>query len=265
MKPTVAFFDFSSCEGCQLQIANLEETLLDVIGKVNIVEFREVMKEQAEAYDIAIVEGSICRPMDAERLKTIRKNAGILIALGACAHLGCVQRLSNQWTPKENKEEVYGKIQPGVTDDSNPFFEQPYHRALDEIVPVDYVIPGCPIDRDEFVRVLVALLQGKKPPVPNYPVCVECKKRENVCLFTIGKVCMGPVARAGCNAICPTFGMECEACRGYVSHPHERAQTDVLKKYGLTAEQIMNRKTMFTYKYVEKEHEKQRSKKEVTA
>jgi len=260
MKPTVAFFDFSSCEGCQLQIANLEETVLDVADKVNIVEFREVMKEHAEAYDIAIVEGSICRPMDEERLRKIRKNATILIALGACAHLGSVQRLGNQWTPEENKEEVYGKTIPEVTDDSNPFFEQPRHRSLDEIVPVDLVIPGCPIDRNEFVKVLVALLQGKKPPIPDYPVCVECKKRENVCLFTIGKFCMGPVARAGCNAICPTYGLGCEACRGYVSHPHEKAQTDVLKKYGLSTEEIMNRKTMYTYKYVEKQQEKPREK-----
>ena len=258
MKPTVAFFDFSSCEGCQLQIANLEETVLDVAGKVNIVAFREVMKESSDSYDIAIVEGSICRPIDEKRLKTIRKNAGILIALGACAHLGCVQRLSNQWTPRENKEVVYGPIKKGVTDDSNPFFDQPHHRSLDEIVPVDYVIPGCPIDRNEFVKVLVALLQGKKPPIPDYPVCVECKKRENVCLFTIGKVCMGPVARAGCNAICPTYGMSCEACRGYVSHPHERAQTDVLEKYGVSAEEIMNMKSMFTYKYIEQAKQKKK-------
>ena len=98
---------------------------------------------------------------------------------------------------------------------------------------VDYIIPGCPINRDEFVKVVVALLQGKKSPIPDYPVCVECKKNENVCLFTIGKYCMGPIARAGCGAICPTNGNECEACRGYVSHQQSKAQSDVLKEYGL--------------------------------
>jgi len=252
MKPKVAFFDFSSCEGCQLQIANLEEVVIDVVNQVEIVAFREVMKEHSDDYDIAIVEGSICRPIDEQRLKTIRKHAKILIALGACAHLGGVQRLSNQWTPEENKQEVYPTATSTDIADSNPFFEQPHHRALDEIVPVDYVIPGCPIDRAEFVKVLVALLQGKKPPIPDYPVCVECKKKENVCLFTIGKFCMGPVARAGCDARCPTFGQECEACRGFVSHPQDKAQLDVLKEYGLSAEDIMNRQTMYNYRYHEK-------------
>jgi coenzyme F420-reducing hydrogenase gamma subunit len=252
-KPRVAFFDFSSCEGCQLQVVNLEESILDVLNLVDIVEFREAMKESSTEYDIAVVEGSITRPMDEERLKKIRSRAKILIALGACAHLGGVQRMSNKWTPEENKAEVYGR-HPGsdtTKGDSNPFFAQPRHRALDEIVKVDYIIPGCPIDTNEFAKVLIALLTGKKPPVPDYPVCVECKKNENVCLFTIGKFCMGPVARAGCGAICPTHGNECEACRGYVDHPHTQAQTEVLKKHGLTAEEIMSRKTMFTSRYIE--------------
>jgi len=137
MKPRVAFFDFSSCEGCQLQIANLEEDVIDLVKLVDVVSFREVMKEHSDDYDIAIVEGSITRPMDVERLKNIRENAKILIALGACAHLGGVQRLGNQWTPEENKAEVYGIADPQDVDDSNPFFEKPWHRALDEIVKVD--------------------------------------------------------------------------------------------------------------------------------
>ncbi len=252
MKAKVGIFDFSSCEGCELQIANLEEAIIDITKLVDIVEFREVMKEQAEEYDIAIVEGSIARPMDEERLKKIRSKSKILIALGACAHLGCVQRMGNRYSAQENKDEVYPMARPEDITDGNRYFENPRHRALDEIVKVDYIIPGCPIDRVEFVKVLIALLIGKTPPIPDYPVCVECKKRENICLFTIGGFCMGPVARAGCNAICPTYGSECEACRGYVSHPHDQAQQDVLIKYGLTAEEIMNRRTMFTSRYTEK-------------
>lgn len=252
MKPKIAFFDFSSCEGCQLQIANLEENVVDVVGLVDIVAFREVMKEASDDYDIAIVEGSITRPMDVERLKKIRANAKILIAFGACAHLGGIQRLSNQWTSDENKEVVYGR-HPGAehTGDDNPFFEKPRHRALDEVVDVDYVIPGCPVDRGEVAKVLLAILTGKKPPIPDYPVCVECKKKENVCMFEIGKFCMGPLARAGCGAPCPTAGNECEGCRGFVSDPHTKAHTEVLAKYGLTVDDIMRRKTMFTYRYVE--------------
>ena len=251
MKPRVAFFDFASCEGCQLQVANLEETLLDVLALVDVVSFREVMKEHSDDYDIALVEGSIARRMDEERLQEIRKRAKVLIAFGACAHLGGVQRLGNHWSPEENKRIVYDGADPRDIGDGNPFFEQPRHRAVDEVVPVDAFIPGCPVNRDEFARVLVALLTGNKPPIPEYPVCVECKKKENVCLFTVGKVCMGPVTRAGCGAACPTFGNECESCRGYISHPQEQAQTDVLVKYGLTPDEILNRKTLFTSRYLE--------------
>ena len=252
MKPRVAFFDFSSCEGCQLQIANLEEAVVDVVGLVDVVSFREVMKEHSDDYDIAIIEGSITRPMDEERLKKIRANASILIAMGACAHLGGIQRLGNQWTPDENKAEVYAR-HPGSehTGDDNPFFEKPRHRAVDEIVKVDATIPGCPIDKNEFAKILIALLQGKNLPVPDYPVCVECKKNENVCMFEIGKFCMGPVTRAGCDARCPSHGNECIGCRGHVSHPHENAHTAVLEKYGLNTDDILRRKTMFTYRYIE--------------
>ncbi len=254
MKPKIAFFDFASCEGCQLQIANLEETIIDVAGAVEVVEFREVMTEQAAKYDIAFIEGSITRPIDEKRLKDIRKRAKVLVALGACAHLGGVQRLSNQWTAKENIKEVYPTAKSEDIS-KNDFFEKPRHKAVDEVVKVDHVIPGCPIDRTEFVRVVVALLHGHKPPIPDYPVCVECKKKENECLFLKGQFCMGPIARAGCNAICPSNGSECEACRGYISKPHERAQMDVLEEYGLSADEIMHRKTMFTYRYVEEEKE----------
>jgi coenzyme F420-reducing hydrogenase gamma subunit len=253
MKPRIAFFDFASCEGCQLQVANLEETLLDVLHLVDVVSFREVMKEHSDDYDIAVVEGSIARPMDEERVRAIRDRAKLLIALGACAHLGGVQRLGNRWTPEQNKRAVYDGADGNDIGDNNPFFEKPRHRALDEVVKVDVVVPGCPVSRDELARVLVALLTGRRPPIPDYPLCVECKKKENGCLFTVGKVCMGPVTRAGCGAACPTFGNECEACRGFISHPHADAQVDVLRKHGLTPEEILSRRTLFTTRHLEQQ------------
>lgn len=251
MKPKIAFFDFASCEGCQLQVANLEETLLDVLRLVDVVSFREVMKEHSDDYDIAVIEGSIARPMDEERVRGIRARAKVLIGLGACAQLGGVQRLGNRWTPEENKRAVYGGAVEDGLGDQNPFFEKPRHRALDEVVKVDLFVPGCPISRDELARVLVALLTGRRPPIPDYPLCVECKKRENVCLFTIGKACMGPVTRAGCGAVCPSHGNECQSCRGFISHPHTEAQIDVLRKHGLTSEDILSRRTLFTVRHLE--------------
>ena len=120
MKPKVAFFDFASCEGCQLQVVNLEEKVLDLVDIVQVVSFREAMKEHSDDYDIAFVEGSIMRPMDEERLKKIRSNARILVALGACACLGGVNKLRNKWSVDDVKTEVYGDAQI----EGNPYFDR---------------------------------------------------------------------------------------------------------------------------------------------
>jgi len=253
MKTKVAFFDFGGCEGCQLQIANLEEDVLELIDIVKIVSFREIMKEHSDDYDIAVIEGSIMRPMDEERLKKIRKNAKILIALGACACLGGVQRMINQWPVEESKEIVYGNSEK-IKD--NPYFDNFHTKAVDEVVKVDAYVPGCPIDRNEFVRILIAIIQGKKPPLPDYPLCVECKKKENICLFEEGKLCLGPITRAGCNAICPSYGSECEGCRGFISHPEERAYKEVLEKYSISVEELLHKKSIFNYRYIEKKRDK---------
>jgi sulfhydrogenase subunit delta len=243
-KPKVAFFDFSSCEGCQLQIANLEEEILDLIDIVDVVSFREVMKEHSDNYDIAIVEGSIMRPMDATRLKKIRQNAKILVALGACATIGGVNKIRNQWPPHDVKKEVYGDVKL----EKNPFFDAFETKALDEVVPVDYYIHGCPINRDEFKKVVTALALGKKPEIPTYPVCVECKKNENVCQFELGKFCLGPITRAGCNSICPTHNSPCEGCRGILKKPQIDCVLEILKRYNLTYEEMKSRCIMYNYK-----------------
>jgi len=249
MKPKIAFFDFAGCEGCQLQIANLEEDIIELTKIADIVSFREVMKEHSDDYDIAVVEGSIMRPMDEERLKKIRKNAKILVALGACASLGSVQRMLNQKPIKKSRDIVYGRSKKI---ENNPYFENFETKALDEVVEIDFYVPGCPIDRDEFIKVLIAIVQGKKSPIPDYPLCVECKKKENICLFEQGKFCLGPIVRAGCGAICPTYGSECEGCRGFISHPEERAYKEVLEKYDITVEDLLQKKSMFNYRYIEK-------------
>jgi sulfhydrogenase subunit delta len=247
MKPKVAFFDFASCEGCQLQVANLEEAVIDLVGAVEVVAFREVMKESSEDYDIAFIEGSIQRPMDEVRLKEIRENASLLIAFGACACLGGVNKMRNQWPDQESRNEVYSIADPAVME-NNPYFDTYPTKSVDEVVKVDYYIHGCPIDRAEFGKIVTALLMGKEPNVPNYPVCVECKKNENICVFDLGKFCMGPITRAGCNAVCTTNGNECEGCRGFIDHPHIEAEKGVMEKYGLSVEDMMGRFNVFNYK-----------------
>lgn len=232
-KPRVAFFDFASCEGCQLQVYNLEEDLLKVLDAVEVVTWREAMKGNSDDYDIAFVEGSILRQSDELRLRQIRRNAKILVALGACATIGGINNIKNFQEQEAVRKFVYGN--KALDYETYPA------RPLKAVVPVDFEIHGCPITRKEFTTVLKALLLGKKPEIPNYPVCVECKMAQNICVFEKGKTCMGPVTRAGCEACCVTEGSICWGCRGLVDDPNIHAQVEVLAKYGLSVEDILRK------------------------
>ena len=243
-RPRVAFFDFSSCEGCQLTVVDSLQTHLDLLDAVEIVQFREAMTEKGEDYQIAFVEGSCTREEDEARLFRIREQADLVIALGACAHTGCVNTLKSlQPSLDEVREYVYG--------DKAHWYDTYPARPISAVIDIDAFIPGCPIDREEFIMVVTNLLLGKKPGIPDYPVCVECKLKENVCLLLEDQPCLGPVTRAGCDAICPTYGNSCDGCRGYIPEPNENAMKDVLEEAGLTVEQIMARMTMFNAYYLE--------------
>ena len=96
-------------------------------------------------------------------------------------------------------------------------------------------------------------------PIPDYPVCVECKLNENTCMFHLGKVCLGPVTRAGCKAICPTYGQSCEACRGYISDPNQSSMKKVLEEHGMTVDEITSLYTMFTAYQVRQKLQQEKS------
>lgn len=237
-KPKIAFFDFTSCEGCQLTVVDSLQDHPELLNVVEIVQFREAMSEKGEDYQIAFIEGSCTRESDEARLKAIREQASVVVALGTCAHLAGVNALKALHPLEEVRKYVYG--------DKWEWYETYDARPIDAVIPVDFAIPGCPIDRNEFIAVVKALLMGKKPPIPDYPVCVECRLKENVCMYTKGKVCLGPVTRAGCGAICPTYGSSCEACRGFISNPNQDSMKDVLAEAGLSVDDIMHIYTMFT-------------------
>ena len=237
MKPKVAFFDFTSCEGCQLTVVDSLQTHLDLLNAVEIVQFREAISERGEDYAVAFVEGSITRESDEARLKQIRERAALVVALGACAHLGGVNAIKNLSPLQDVRQYVYG--------DKYEWFPTYAARPISAVVTVDAFIPGCPIDREEFINVVKAVLLGKKPPIPDYPLCVECKLKENVCLYDKGGVCAGPVTRAGCGAICPTYGDSCEGCRGMISNPNRDSMQTVMAAHGLSMDDIMARMTMF--------------------
>ena len=237
-KPRVAIFDFAGCEGCQLQIVNLEEEILDLLLLVEVVEWREGMTGKGE-YDIAIVEGSITRPQDAERLREIRANAKLLIALGACAAQGGVNKLKNSLEPNEASRVVYGE------NANSPHLQSGIVQSVAEIVDVDVHIYGCPIDKKEFAQIVRSLVLGKKPVIPEYPVCVECKLEGNVCRYEYGEICLGPLTRAGCNARCPSYGMWCYGCRGRVEDPNLEAAKAIMGRYGRSVGELEERMALF--------------------
>ncbi len=233
MKPRVAFFDFTSCEGCQLDALNIDgQELLDLLAAVDIVSFRETRSITSFNYDIAIVEGSISREESIDRLKRIREQAKILIAFGTCACTGGVNCLANVLSVEENMKIVYGE--------AAKYYDSIPARPLNAVVPVDYYVRQCPPQPQELYKVVKAIMLGRKPDIPTYPVCVECKMAGNVCVFDLGKTCMGPVTRAGCNAICVSGGRHCWGCRGYVDDPNVNSEYEILKKAGLTPQQIID-------------------------
>ena len=235
--PRVAFFDFTSCEGCQLTVLDALQTHPELLKVVNIVEFREASSARSEDYQIAFIEGSCTRASDEARLRKIRETAVYVIAIGACAHLGGINAIRNRQPLPDVRQYVYG--------DKAEWYDTYPARAIDQVIKVDAVIPGCPIDREEFVRVVTVLLQGRQPKLPDYPMCIECKLHETICVYERGQVCLGPITRAGCNAICPAYGYGCEGCRGLVSAPNMESFQEVLAQHGLSQAEIDEKLSLF--------------------
>jgi sulfhydrogenase subunit delta len=237
-KPKVGFFDFACCEGCQLQIANMGEDVLDVLGSIDVVEWREVMSEKwNKDLDVAIIEGSITNQHAVKRIEEIRKKAKVLIAYGSCATIGGVNGMKNNFSLDDIRKYVYG--------DGYQFFPTETTKAVHQVVSVDYFVNGCPVYIPEFVTVLKAVLQGIPYYVPDYPVCVECKLNENVCMYERNVTCLGPITKAGCNSWCINNGNICYGCRGMVSNPNEKGAQDVLAKYKIPIDLILNKMNMY--------------------
>ena len=237
-KPRAAFFDFAGCEGDQLQVANLEEKLLDLLEIVDIVRFREVMSEKPDDYNIAFIEGSVTTDHDAARLREIRENADIVVAIGSCATIGGINAIRNAQDPEMVRKRVYG-------DDADMVETWDSAKPIHAVIDVEYKVHQCPIDRDEFMHVVKSIVMGREPFIPDYPVCVECKLNENICAFERGAFCVGPVTRAGCNAACVNEGQICWGCRGLIDNPNEDAHRDVLEKYGLAPEDVINKFSLY--------------------
>jgi len=214
-RPKLAVWKFSSCDGCQLSLLDCEDELLAVAGAVEIAYFLEATRAQVKGpYDISLVEGSISTPEDGKRIRKIRRQSKVLVTIGACATAGGIQALRN-----------FGRLYDFVT---AVYAHPDYIDALatstpiQDHVPVDFELRGCPINRFQLLEVINAFLNGRKPNVPTYSQCVECKRRGTVCVMVAeGKPCLGPVTQAGCGNLCPACDRGCYGCFG----PKERTNT----------------------------------------
>ncbi len=235
-RPKVGFFELSSCEGCQLQLLNNEATLLDFLSLVEIVNFREAMKEKSDDYQIAFVEGSVTRLDEEERLKKIRGNADILVALGSCACFGGVNQLKNRFDDQQwVKKEVYGDHE----------IDTQRAKPLSQVVTVDLEIFGCPIKKEEVEAIVTNLVLGKEIHHPKYPVCMECKAKENICLFDLGEPCLGPITRAGCEAWCPSNRLGCWGCRGPAPEANFAELKKIVARRKIPLERMLDRLECF--------------------
>ncbi len=223
-KPTLAVYKFSSCDGCQLSILNMEDELLDIAGALDIAYFLEATRaERPGPYDIAIVEGSITTPHEAERIREIRRQSKVLIALGTCATAGGIQSLRNFTDAKAYASTVYDQPEfLHYLDTATPIAEH---------VPVDMELWGCPVNKGQVLEVISALLNNRRPNLPAYSVCLECKRRGAICvLVDKGTPCIGPATQAGCGAICPANGRGCYGCFGPTRSTNLDSLTNILTK-----------------------------------
>jgi F420-non-reducing hydrogenase small subunit len=264
-KPKFGMYWASSCGGCEIAVLNIGDKILDVDAIFDIAfwpvaaDFKyEDVRNYPDGYiDLCLFNGAIRNSENEEMAHLLRQKSKVLVAFGSCAYEGCIPALSNLTTREKTLSTVYldnqtidnpeRTLPKEVTTVAEGELTLPsfYHtvKALDQVVPVDYYIPGCPPEPEQIWAVLEvvvnALLHGADlPPTGSIvgagkvAVCEECILEKNVkkitqfyrpyeinpqpglCLLEQGIVCLGPATRSGCGALCPQVGMPCRGCYG---------------------------------------------------
>ncbi|SDP18996.1 Coenzyme F420-reducing hydrogenase, gamma subunit [Nakamurella panacisegetis] len=232
-RPKLAVWKFASCDGCQLTLLNCEDELIPLASQVQIAYFPEATRAVVEGpYDVSLVEGSVTTPEDISRIQRIREMSRQVITIGACATAGGIQALRNFGDVAEFRSIVY----------AHPEYLATLSRStpISAHVRVDFELRGCPIDKHQLLEVLAAAIQGRKPRIPAYSVCVECKRRGTVCVTVAhGTPCLGPVTHAGCGALCPAFDRGCYGCFGPQDTPNTSSLAGRLLSLGMREGDVM--------------------------
>lgn len=229
MKPLeMAFVRFTSCSGCQLMLLNCEERLASLDDQARWCDFAMLSsrRDGLASLDVALVEGAVSTTGELEELLSLRRRSRLLVAVGACALTGGVNRLA--------------RADRGGIPDSFP--PQPLHR----FVTVDGKVPGCPPERNDLLALFGALRSGGWPAHLECAVCMECRIGEFRCLLQMDHLpCLGPVTLGGCRARCPAIGVPCEGCRGDVAEAQRDELFRLLVNDGVPAGEIRRRMTRF--------------------
>jgi F420-non-reducing hydrogenase small subunit len=261
-KPKVAFYWCSSCGGCEESIVDLGADILKVVAAVDIVywpvalDFKKKDLEAMPDGSIAVtfINGGIRMSEQEEMARLLRRKSGLIVAHGACSHLGGIPGLANFW----NKSTIFKKVYHTTVSTENPAGTEPAQKStvdgheltlpefwdtvhpLDDIIDVDYYLPGCAPHRDLIINAVTAILEGKLPPkgavlAPNKSCCDDCERNDTkpekltikeikrphevlldpkTCFLAQGVICMGPATRGGCGERCVHGNMPCRGCMG---------------------------------------------------
>lgn len=209
-KPSVAIVSLTACEGCQIAILDLGKKFFDFLKKVELVDFSLLEEKEFPQgkIDVIFVEGNPIRKEEIRLLKFLRKQAKLLVVIGNCAALGGIPEMKNY----QNKEKTIRYIYKNVMNVVNPDIKE-----IDNFVKVDFTIPGCPLNNEEFLKCAKVLIEGKIPEIPPKPVCSECPYwGKEKCFLRRKEPCLGPIIYAGCGAICTKNEFPCYGCRGFL-------------------------------------------------
>jgi len=225
-KPKIAFFSLTSCEGCQFILLDLGERFFNFLKKAELVDFsliEELPFPKKGKIDVSFVEGIPIKKEEVKLLKEIRKRSKILVALGNCAALGGIPEMKNY----QGKERTIRYIYKDLKRVANPDIKE-----IDNFVKVDFVIPGCPINGEEFLRYANKLIKGKIPEITQKPVCSECPHQgKPSCFLRKKEPCLGPITLAGCGAVCPKNNYLCYGCRGVLKNINPKGFVSTIKKF----------------------------------
>ena len=261
-KPKVAFYWCASCGGCEEAVVDLAEGILDVVEAVDIVlwpvaldfKLKDVQAWQPGEVAVAFINGTVRLSEHEEWVKLLREKCQLVVAFGSCAHLGGIPGLANYTTREEILANKYERsptidnangIEPQTSCNVEGYdLELPVFwkdaKPLDQVIDVDYYLPGCAPPPNLIAEAVTAILEGKLPPkgsvlAPEKSLCESCSLNDSkpdplsikefkrvatstpdpeTCFLAQGYICMGPATRSGCGERCIKGNMPCRGCFG---------------------------------------------------